>query len=73
VKKAMEGYEKVNWSQEEDSKKASAAQYLLEHIEKGEFSQSLASYLSSNTSSFAVPEYIRKAVIWACGGQPDDS
>lgn len=69
----MEDYEKVDWSQEKDEgKKAEAAYYLLEHIDKGEFSQSLADYLFLNTTAFVVPDYIQKAVIWACGGQRDD-
>ncbi|MHB8087769.1 MAG: ATP-dependent nuclease [Anaerolineaceae bacterium] len=74
IKSSMENYEKVDWGQEkDDDRKAEAAYYLLEHIDKGEFSQSLADYLSSETAAFIVPEYIQKAVIWACGGQPDAS
>jgi predicted ATP-dependent endonuclease of OLD family len=49
--------------------RAAAARYLLEHIDKGEFAQLLASYLSSLEAreSFTVPAYIAKAVLWACG------
>jgi predicted ATP-dependent endonuclease of OLD family len=54
----------VNWST-----RADAAYYLLEHIEKGEFAQLLASHLSelSAADAFAVPEYIQNAIYWSCG------
>lgn len=74
IKDRMNEYEKVDWDQEKDEgRKAVAAYYLLEHIDKGEFSQSLADYLSLKPAAFIVPECIQKAVIWACGGQPDGS
>jgi putative ATP-dependent endonuclease of OLD family len=62
--------------QNEQSYKPKVALKLLKRIEdkkigKGYFAQSLAGHLSKSNASFAVPEYIRKAVIWACGGGPD--
>jgi putative ATP-dependent endonuclease of the OLD family len=55
-----------------DDRRAQAANYLLRHIDKGEFSQVLAERLSTKGEVFAVPEYIQRAVVWACGGQFDD-
>ncbi|MBI9019204.1 MAG: AAA family ATPase [Phycisphaerae bacterium] len=68
-----------------DGDKADIAFDILERIEdskitKGLFSQALADELKpkKNTDgniefsvNFTVPEYIKKAVIWACGGDPD--
>jgi predicted ATP-dependent endonuclease of OLD family len=70
VKKELEKYEKMSWVNEKESKR-DAAYFLLNHIEKGEFAQALADHLSKSKEMFAVPEYIRNAVIWACGGEPD--
>jgi len=60
---------------EEDKKEA--ASEILARIEdnnmgKGLFSQLLADHIKSETS-IVVPGYICKAIIWACGGNPDES
>jgi putative ATP-dependent endonuclease of OLD family len=70
VKRQLDEFAKIDWVTENDEdKRAKAAHYLLEHIDKGEFAQALAARLEGDrTSDFTVPEYIRKAVIWACGG-----
>jgi len=73
-KKEIQKYETISWGTQEEGEKCEAAFFLLDQIEnigKGEFSQVLARHLSELNKSFAVPEYIRKAVIWACGGEPN--
>lgn len=74
IKKTFEANEGVEWEHEQDEiKKAEAAYYLLDHIEKGIFSQALADHLVKTKRSLAVPSYIYNAVIWACGGEFDDA
>ena len=66
-------YESIDWSKEEsESKKAIASYELLLRIEnyKGEFAQTLADKISLD-NSLVIPKYIKKAIIWACGGEPD--
>ncbi|MEG6534393.1 ATP-dependent nuclease [Caldifermentibacillus hisashii] len=54
------------------SEKAKMAKYLLDKIDdsnicgKGVFSQQLAYKLANNEIEFSVPEYIEKAILWAC-------
>jgi predicted ATP-dependent endonuclease of OLD family len=72
IKKVMNQYGMKPWVEEDDDTKKVAAFFLLEHIDKGEFAQRLGTHLSNPTKLFAVPGYIRKAVIWACGGNPDE-
>ncbi len=74
IKEELDKYSKIDWEKEtNETKKEAAAEFLLDHIEKGEFAQALADDLSNINKSFAVPGYIRNAVIWACGGNPDES
>src|SRR3990167_1288492 len=52
------------------------ASQILKRIEdkkigKGYFAQALAHHLSQSSEPFVIPEYIWKAVIWACGGETD--
>jgi len=61
------------WSTESEDNKADASMYLLQRIDKGEFAQALATQLVLSDEVISVPEYIRKAIIWACGGNPDES
>jgi predicted ATP-dependent endonuclease of OLD family len=69
VKIQMEEYENVEWSTSTENAKADAAYYLLKHIDKGEFSQALAEAQKCPLlMNLIVPEYIKNAVIWACGG-----
>lgn len=74
VKNTFEQFERIDWAEEKDeTKKAEAAYYLLTHIEKGVFSQKVADHLSSDIGGLLeTPEYIRKAVVWACGGESND-
>lgn len=69
IKKQYEEYERVNWTGASEELKANAALFLLKHIEKekGEFSQAIASKMSSSSCILAIPEYIGNAVMWACG------
>jgi hypothetical protein len=55
-----------------DLRRSEAAWYLLGHIDKGEFSQALAQRLATKGEVFSVPEYIQRAVVWACGGTLND-
>ena len=74
IKRKMDEYTKNYWDQENnEEKKAEASKFLLDQIEKGEFSQALADCLSKSTETFSVPEYIRMAVLWVCGENPDES
>jgi len=74
IKQTMTDYLKVDWNKEKDeAKKSVAAFYLLNHIEKGQFSQVLADCLSATDAPFAIPKYIQNAVIWSCGGHPNDA
>lgn len=73
IKKTYEKYEEIDWSTATEDQKAEAANYLLNQIEKGEFAQAVASKISSQgQAALKIPEYIRKAVIWACGRLPDE-
>jgi len=58
-------------------KKTRIASYILKRakdskIGKGRFSQALAENIFTY-NNFIVPEYIRKAIIWVCGGNLDES
>lgn len=62
---------------ENETRMADAAFELLKRIEdskigKGLFAQVLADKLQNSMDAFIVPQYIKKAVIWACGGNPDE-
>lgn len=69
TRNALKEYESYT---DTDDRRAQAANFLLQHIDKGEFSQVLAERLSTNGETFVVPEYIQRAVVWACGGKFDD-
>lgn len=61
----------------DSKKKTRIASYILKRtkdskIGKGRFSQALAENISTH-NSFFIPEYIRKAIIWVCGGSLDGS
>jgi hypothetical protein len=66
----MEGYQGLSWACQDDQTKREAASFLLSQIEdrigKGEFSQTVATYLSKHHASLAVPGYIEQAVLWTC-------
>jgi hypothetical protein len=77
VKNKIKELADKNWGNAKEPAKDEAAFILLSRIEdssnmgKGQFAQLLAEKIRRGTE-LAVPEYIRKAVIWACGGNPDD-
>ncbi len=62
-----------------DTEKAEVASEILTRIDdsknigKGLFAQSLADELRDAGQAFSVPRYIKNAIIWACGGSPDDA
>lgn len=72
VKNNIEKFKLKTWTKEiaEDKNvKDKVANYLLEHITKGEFSQKLADKLKAEPNlQFDTPEYIKKAVLWVMGG-----
>lgn len=79
VKEELNDLAILNWTASSDEKdKAEAAYEVLRRIEdgnigKGLFAQVLAAKLMvEKAKAFAIPEYIKEAVIWACGGEPDD-
>lgn len=75
----IDSWIEINWAKENDKiKRAKVAYGLLTIIEKskigkGLFAQVLADKLQSLNGEFAVPKYIKKAIIWACGETPDDT
>lgn len=75
IKNNYTQFEKIDWNTATEQQKADTAYYLLDQIEieKGEFAQAVNSILSSKEQVLKVPEYICKAVIWACGGVPDEA
>ncbi|MGI6015800.1 MAG: hypothetical protein ACOX84_04675 [Methanothrix sp.] len=75
VKNSISKIANKGWNNESEGDKAEAAAEILTYIEdmgKGYFSQLLADKVKSG-SDVVVPEYISKAIIWACGGDPDES
>lgn len=78
VRQELSRLSKKTWGKASDqSKKARASSELLRRIEdstvgKGLFAQGLVDKLVANDGELAIPEYIRQAVIWACGGRPDE-
>ena len=78
VKSEIQKLANKEWSGESEENKSEAASEILARIEdthnmgKGLFSQLLADHIKSGTS-IVVPGYIRNAIIWACGGNPDES
>lgn len=42
-------------------------------VGKGLFAQVLADRIRTGECDIIIPEYIREAVVWACGGDPDES
>lgn len=73
IRKSYEEFILEDWNIAGEGDRADASMYLLEHIDKGEFAQALAARLVSHDEIIAVPWYICKAIIWACGGNPDES
>ena len=77
VKSEIQKLASKEWGSESEEDKKGAAFEILDRIEdnnmgKGLFSQLLADSIKSGTP-IIVPGYIRSAIIWACGGNPDES
>lgn len=72
VRKYLENKQKqeIDWSTSGDEEKKEVAFYLLDHVKnkKGEFAQLLSENLGKKTTIFQVPNYIKCAVLWTCGG-----
>ena len=68
----IEIYSAAEWSQElmeNEENKALVADYMLKHIDKGDFSLALADKLQAEPDTeFAIPDYIRDAFLWVAGG-----
>jgi len=80
VKKELKKIVKIDFKTLKDQeKRARVANIILNRIDsqnvgKGHFAQVLADRIRSDEKcQMSVPNYIRKAVIWACGGDPDES
>jgi putative ATP-dependent endonuclease of the OLD family len=73
IRSIYEEFIRKDWNTAAEVDRADASMYLLKHIDKGEFAQALAAQLVSPKEIIAVPEYICKAIIWACGGNLDES
>jgi putative ATP-dependent endonuclease of the OLD family len=75
IRNKYKNYCNCDWKEATEEEKAEAAWFMLQQIDKGEFAQALASYLEHSLSeeSLSVPDYLYKAVIWACDGNPDES
>ncbi|MEL7655466.1 MAG: AAA family ATPase [Bacillota bacterium] len=69
IRSEYENLQSTNWALEGDDSKCEVAYNLLSRIEnnKGEYAQVLASKLTETDRVFDVPDYIKKAVLWACG------
>lgn len=71
VKPALEAAAELNFAKMSNAEKAEHAGELLYRIEckeigKGLYAQVLADEIAQTSSGFAVPQYIRDAILWAC-------
>lgn len=64
IRRQLTEYTETDWRNSPAQEKATAALYLLNHIEKGEFAQALALRLSADSEGFIVPQYIVDAIKW---------
>jgi predicted ATP-dependent endonuclease of OLD family len=78
VKKRCERIQKNHISNYYDDKEKARedAKFIYKHIDcdeigKGIFSQALLKELEEGNKEFVIPNYIKKAIIWACGGECD--
>ncbi len=71
LRKKWSERKEVDWSAIKDDEKKTVAYEFLRQIEddKGVFAQALANKLEKEKLDFQTPEYIKNAVIWACGGE----
>lgn len=68
IRRDFEKYQTTNWQEKEDDTKKDVASELLDRVEenKGQFAQILATKLAKEDTTFSIPEYIEKAVLWVC-------
>ncbi len=77
VKEKIQKLADKDWKKVSECEKAEAASLLLSKIEdsnnmgKGQFAQLLAEEIKQS-AELTIPKCIYNAVIWACGGNPDD-
>jgi putative ATP-dependent endonuclease of OLD family len=74
VKEELEPLLKGDWTKKLSQEKADAAYIILKRVDddtvgKGLFAQVLADKIASSKVSIEVPEYISKAIHWACSTQ----
>lgn len=73
IKAKLTQYINKNMGETSEIERAEAASFLLEHIDKGPFAQTLADRLTATTAALTAPVYIKKAVLWSCGGEFNDA
>jgi putative ATP-dependent endonuclease of the OLD family len=71
---ALKMKSETDWEKTNDGIKKKEAKCLLERIEsstigKGIYAQVLADWLKYEQIDFSIPNYIGKAIVWACGGE----
>ncbi|MCB2160681.1 AAA family ATPase [bacterium] len=75
VRRLVDAYAAQEWPQEivqNQQSKAVVADYLVNHIDKGEYSLDLAEFLQSHPGvEFTIPDYIRDAILWIVGGNDE--
>lgn len=76
VKRKCEEIRKKDNVYDDDNNRRDDAKFILKHIEdskitKGVFSQQLSQKIE-NGSIVKVPDYLKRAIIWACGGIYDE-
>lgn len=71
VRASFEQAKDISWSEKSETEKSEKAFAFWKRVKsiKGEFAQGLAEKLTKNEVHFEVPEYIKSAVLWACGGE----
>jgi predicted ATP-dependent endonuclease of OLD family len=71
IKNAIDELKSKDWSKIQDleNKRKKAAEYMLNHIGKGDFAQQLAYTLEKNKDiTFDIPDYIQQAIEWVTSG-----
>jgi putative ATP-dependent endonuclease of OLD family len=71
IKKGLNRISRIDWNKKISRKKAIAAHIILKRIDdktvgKGLFAQVLADQISKQEVTLEIPEYIEKAIHWAC-------
>ncbi|WP_312444568.1 ATP-dependent nuclease [Lacrimispora sp.] len=73
VKQTCKQMKEKDYKEAGDEERRNAGKYIYEHIDsnelgKAKFAQLLAKKIEQG-ERFAVPQYIKSAIIWACGGE----